>query len=259
MLNSGIYSPKEIAGLGAWYDAFDLSTLTLSPFNQVTGWADKSGNGFNLAQATTARQPTYTTSGINGRPGVLFAFQSGSTNQGCQLLSAANSLSSSVPGITAFAVLITSDKSSVSGSGSIFLTSSVGATYEMRLAYAAAVTPGDYYADGRRLAAGTVAIAQAGTASNNVAILQTGVFDYTNALLNVYAGGALMATANPMDTAGSTAATNSPLVLGSSGALQLFPLLGSIGEVIIYKRALTQTEQRRVEWYLARKWNINVV
>lgn len=52
-----------------WLDA---SSLSLSNNDPVTTWADISGNGNDLSQATASRQPTFRTSQINGLPAVQF-------------------------------------------------------------------------------------------------------------------------------------------------------------------------------------------
>ena len=50
-----------------WYDAADLSTLTLVN-GDVSEWRDKSGFGRHVSQATAANRPTYSSGGLNGRP-----------------------------------------------------------------------------------------------------------------------------------------------------------------------------------------------
>lgn len=62
--------PKTIPGLTLWLDAADASTITIA--TGVSTWKDKSGNGFNVAQATGSRQPTYTTNLQSGLPGIVF-------------------------------------------------------------------------------------------------------------------------------------------------------------------------------------------
>ena len=57
------FQPIDIDGCALWLDAADPSTLTLSGSN-VTAWADKSGNGNNATQGTSARQPTAVSTGV---------------------------------------------------------------------------------------------------------------------------------------------------------------------------------------------------
>lgn len=54
-----------------WLDAADASTITLNGIT-VSQWSDKSGNGRNVVQATASAQPTYTVSGLNGKPVLTF-------------------------------------------------------------------------------------------------------------------------------------------------------------------------------------------
>jgi hypothetical protein len=61
------FDPQDVAGLRAWYAP---DSLTVSA-GKVTAWADKSGNGFNLAQATGAKQPSVAT--LNGFQGASCA------------------------------------------------------------------------------------------------------------------------------------------------------------------------------------------
>lgn len=60
------WTPAQIA-TALWLDASDASTITLNGSN-VSSWADKSGNGRNVTQATAANQPPYSANGFNGKP-----------------------------------------------------------------------------------------------------------------------------------------------------------------------------------------------
>ena len=65
------FNPKSISGLVGWWDASDSATVTLNSGN-VSAWADKSGNGRTLSQATAANQPAYTTGAVNGRNAIVW-------------------------------------------------------------------------------------------------------------------------------------------------------------------------------------------
>lgn len=56
----------------AWYDAADASTITESS-GAVSLWADKSGNGYDLEQASASARPHYTT--LNGLGAVRHQYQ----------------------------------------------------------------------------------------------------------------------------------------------------------------------------------------
>ena len=64
------FTPKNITGLVAWFDADDASTFTLSG-TAVSEWRDKSGNGYAVSQSTGNNQPARTGT-VNGRATVDF-------------------------------------------------------------------------------------------------------------------------------------------------------------------------------------------
>lgn len=63
-------TPKTIPGLTLWLDAADPSTITI--VTGVSSIKDKSGNGFNPAQATGSKQPAYTQNLLSGLSGIVF-------------------------------------------------------------------------------------------------------------------------------------------------------------------------------------------
>ena len=65
-------APGSVSGLTCWLDgAYGISDP--SDLEAVPGWADKSGNGLDVSQATGAAMPIYhTTGGPNGLPFVEF-------------------------------------------------------------------------------------------------------------------------------------------------------------------------------------------
>lgn len=66
------FSPKDIAGLTAWFDASQITGVADGA--SLATWPDSSGNGNDATQGTAADQPTYykSTAGktINGLPAV---------------------------------------------------------------------------------------------------------------------------------------------------------------------------------------------
>lgn len=64
---------NSISGLLFWYDAADISTITISSGVSVSQWADKSGNGFHATQGTAARQPYTNTNTIAGKNVINFS------------------------------------------------------------------------------------------------------------------------------------------------------------------------------------------
>lgn len=64
------WSPASIPGLRIWQDAAQISGL--NDGDAVSSWADSSGNGLALTQATGTKQPLYKTGIFGTRPAVLF-------------------------------------------------------------------------------------------------------------------------------------------------------------------------------------------
>lgn len=58
-----VFTLASIENLFAWYDYTKADTITKDGSDLMTEWADYSGNGNNLASATT-RRPTYTADGV---------------------------------------------------------------------------------------------------------------------------------------------------------------------------------------------------
>jgi hypothetical protein len=60
------WTPASLTGLKAWYDASDTATISVSG-TAVTQWNDKSGNGYNVTQGTSANRPTSGVSTLNSK------------------------------------------------------------------------------------------------------------------------------------------------------------------------------------------------
>lgn len=85
-LQGRLWTP-EVLRPSVWFDAADLSTLTLVS-GDASEWRDKSGNGRHVSQATAARRPTYAQLGLNGRP--TLDWGSAINNKGLENLSVSN-------------------------------------------------------------------------------------------------------------------------------------------------------------------------
>lgn len=59
------FSPSDLPGLAAWYDASNAASITSSG-GAVSQWNDLSGNGWHLTQGTGSNQPTTGTRTVNG-------------------------------------------------------------------------------------------------------------------------------------------------------------------------------------------------
>ena len=71
-LQSTTFEPSFVWWLQLWLDADADYTITKDGSNKVSQWNDKSGNENHATQWTSNDQPTYSTSGMNGKPTFSF-------------------------------------------------------------------------------------------------------------------------------------------------------------------------------------------
>jgi hypothetical protein len=224
------FNPKSIAGLSAWFDALDAASITLNGAT-VSQWLDKSGSGRTLSQATAANQPSYVTSGINGKPSLEL---DGGTIQSMS----GNSNAISQP-FTMYAVA----KSDDTASNRNLLSGGTSGTPPVL-----AVNSSEFL----NLFAGANLAATSGDVKT--ASVLTGLFDGSSS-----AGrhnGSQVSSGNAGTTAFSP--TNNGLSLGTfaGGSSQRWD--GLIGEILLYSGKHTATQLAAIERYLGRKWGITV-
>jgi hypothetical protein len=64
------FSPNDISGLRAWWNAED--NITIGTGTNVNAWGDKTSNGYNL-QSSSGNRPTYESNIQNSKHGVRFS------------------------------------------------------------------------------------------------------------------------------------------------------------------------------------------
>ena len=220
--------PTDIAGCVLWLDAADVDSLTLQS-TDVQAWGDKSGNGNDVAQPRSYRQPTYVPDAINGKAVVAFDGADGLTSTATNLIGSgedytkivvarfndlgiANNLCGS-DGANGHAFYLASGSAPVVFHSGVF---EVTSTRE--------VVPGRPY-------------------------MLVGASDGTTASVHVDGrhGGSAAVTSNFVDEA---------LQIGWHNGGNF--LDGDIAEVIVFDRALTDSERRRIEVYLGEKYALDV-
>jgi len=224
----GAFQPSQISGCIVWLDAEDISTITLNGAT-VSKWDDKSGEDNHVAQATADNQPVYRAPGgvgINGKASFDYhndnlksdVFAGGPVNQ---------------PD-TVFLVI---QYDSVGGFPHPFDGRTSGEQY-----YSISSSP--YYF---RISAGS--LVGGGIASINTPYIYEAIFNEANS--SIIINGNVTGTGN--------SGTNSLTGVTIGGAYNgSFDLNGKIGEVIVYDRALTESERNQVENYLSIKWGISL-
>ncbi|HSH93314.1 MAG TPA: chitobiase/beta-hexosaminidase C-terminal domain-containing protein [Roseimicrobium sp.] len=222
------------SGLQLWLKA---DALSQAGGTAVSAWADQSGNGNDVAQATGANQPTYQTGVINGQPVVRF---NGTTQ------SMASTVAIKPANITIMAVY----RPTAAGSTPTVIGQAynAGATtgWGLRAGSAANLTP---YADLNISGTATTTSSATVTTVNTSYLLAT---TYDSVARKIYLGGVLKASTA---VSGSLAyGTVASFTVGNN--LGTNYLNGDIAEVLVYNRALSDGERQDVEAYAYAKYAV---
>jgi hypothetical protein len=223
--------PQSIAGLYAWYDVSDASKVILDTVTTTTisELSDKSGGGRHLLQGTKATQPTYTAAAQNGRAAATFA--------GGEFMTVA---SVSIP--QPFTVIGAYVGTALSGIRHVVTgTPSTGSL--------------------------AVMLSHRNATGNQGMNCGTGFFPFATVTVwnihhNIGNGSSSVVARNlgadSTGNAGAAGATSLMLGADPGGGTTTSFFIGSIGEVLIYTRALTRAERETLVNYLATRWGITV-
>lgn len=236
-LQGRLWTPDQQASIVGCWDASDLSTLTMTTGNLVTGFASKYKNANTLTAATTAR-PTWSISARNGRPGITF---NGSTTV------LKNASSTGVPTGTDAITLIAVGYANTTGQavGAIGIgTKSTGALRGVGKA-----TQSTY---------SNVAIAQI----YGTDILSTNAWYQTDAIVSgIFPSGSsptVVVSVNGVDASASVSVNSiGSTAIGIGGyPTGTYFYTGIIQECLMFSEALSSYSRRLVEGYAAWKWGI---
>lgn len=240
------FDPRSIDGCGVWFDATDISTLTFNGSN-VSEWRSKADGGVVASQGTAASQPTWTT--VDGWGSVP---TSGSIGVGLSFNAAGLNLARNVSGLSVFLAHRTA---SVANQVPFALSrNDINNSVRAMVGIGFTQSAGLFEAGGRRIDGGSYVQTSAGTAVTNKKYVQSAVFDHQRAVLLLYLNGAMIAANRSWQTQGNTVDTASlgGGVLGSS----VGHYIGSLAEVLVYRRPLPQPEWAAVDEYLRIKWGV---
>jgi hypothetical protein len=238
------FDPRTIAGLEAWWDASDASTVTLNSGN-VSQWRDKSGKGVNLTQGTAADQPAYSTSTntINGRNTITYS------PVGDRLINTAVTVTQPV----------------------IFSVFRVRSGYSISAANAPIVFDSFSSANDRHVhtflenSTSTILYSRSSANAANRASITTGsfgtVFVTTCESLatghNIYVNGSV-GTAATAGTNGLTGISVGNLRGNPSPIDANYTFDGQICELLIYSSAFSAAQRQTVERWLGARWGVTV-
>jgi hypothetical protein len=226
MVTTAEFSPTSISDLHGWYDCSDLTTITKDGSDRVSQIDDKSGNNFDLVQATASKQPLWVDDGQNGIDTVDFAGDRTIQVDWTDI---------SQPVTIAIACR---SPASTSSEGRIWdgYTDSMG-----------------FYNEAPIIGGNMNIFAPSGVGYSKVGFVSvweyfTNIYDTTSSIAR--AGGVQQATGN-VGTNQSKGITLSSSRNESAGMGQII-----CGEVTIYDKAVSGTELTDLETYLKDKWGL---
>jgi hypothetical protein len=224
------FNPRSIAGIEAWWDFSDLSTLTID--TGISAVADKSGNGYNATQSTGGNQPLSSGNQRNGRAVADF------DGNGDRLQTA--NISADLPAFSSFVAL------SVRTLGQFSFGRIWTRNDNQR---AKLVSSSSQFSLGQ---GGAVVQATTTGIVLNDWFYITGTSTGGNSGTYGYRVNGLTQSLSSTSASTSSVASN-PYVIGNrTDGGRTFD--GRIGEILIYNRVLSAAEIAKVETYLAKKW-----
>jgi len=221
------FSPLDVDGLSLWLDAADQTTLALSGSN-VSQWRDKSGNGNNGTQGTTAQQPTYASNALSfvASSSTVMALPNNTIPSGNSEYSVFVVLRPLTTGLSVF--LFSGNAATNEANG--FYSGATSGTQFQNYWFTNAVTGGSF-------SSGTRILIEFTYAQNSfVYIYQNGVLQASNAL------------------SGRNSGTGNNFIGGEVGR-SIYSTC-ELNEIIVYRTNLRDTARQQVEGYLAAKWGL---
>jgi len=222
------FLPPQVGNLLIWQRA-DMG-ITLSGSN-VSGWADQSGNGYNLTQGTPARRPVYNSTDA--------AYGSQATIQ-CAASAVQYMVNSGAPSSAQpFTTIIVGESTSGAGQQQFFGDGGTNTTGPFWTGSAWA-----YYAG-----VASVVSSNVSRAPHVFAVV------FNGASSALYIDGSQTAIAN--GSAGANGFGSAPpLIVGSDGVAE--HLNGKIAEFLVYSAALTPSQRKSIFTYLGARYGIAV-
>jgi hypothetical protein len=239
-LNNAAFLPTSIPGCQLWLDAADISTLyqntagttpVTAAGQQIQYWKDKSGNARNATSSDTAM--SYNTSGIR-YPSIYFT---GGQATGFQVNVAVRD-STYFFVVNNAAAPLNDVRVYNSHNGTIHLKQNWWFnTYRTQVDYAGIAGP------------------QGPDNTSGVTLVMTRQDTSSTGLLSAWQTGTSIGSTTASAVIGETFTS---FVLGTDNGGSSFPMIGYMGEVIVYNSVLSTAQRQQVEGYLAWKWGLQV-
>lgn len=249
---STLYDPLNMTGLAIWHDAADLSSMDIVN-DQITVWADKSGNDNHLGPVAGEVLPSVGSNLQNGRTGVFFDYTE-------KAMLESNYTAASDGSLSGFVVAKRVDGSTAYGGGSVYksilsIGRPDGSSEEI----------GKFNIAEDRDSGKPLTTAHKVAANNNASgLLADGKAHILTSILNYGAEFYLAASADGVleeqdDCTGIAVADElTPLQVGGSTTAGSRRFWGTIYEILLFERVLEAAEIRTIETYLSTKWGIAI-
>lgn len=228
-----------------WLDATDAATITDAGSGAVSAWADKSSSGLTFTQATGTNRPTTGIRTINGLNVLNF---DGSND----VLTGGDVLDLGTADFTTFTVLEIDLATARADHvwGKIEGPPSYVKGYGLQMVASGSVRFRSY------MHTGSVQSSPGGARPpTSTPQLATGRLARASAH-QFRVNGSAVAAISSTSTVGVDVTTAADFMIGFSTAAGAAYFDGAIGEIIVYHRALTDSERDQVEAYLIGKWNL---
>jgi len=225
------FTPATISNLKSWYDATQGITLV---GGEVDQWADQSGNGYTLTAPTSSERPNYSAYTLNSLP--LLSSAAG----GKKLSRNTYGLNSTISGATIYVIgtLLgggqTYERLVTGGFSNQFWIGKDATNQAIQGAYQANVSP-----------YGSIVSITYGT---YYTICLSGTTSESNVILNDTTAGTVF-TYNPDYSDQGFA-----IFANAGGEGTYTDGRGAVGEIIVYDKTVTSTENTTITRYLRNKW-----
>jgi uncharacterized repeat protein (TIGR01451 family) len=228
--------PTTVSGLALWLDAADSPTIAQLG-GRISRWSDKSGFGNHAVQATSGLQPLYQAAGINGKGAVSFD----GADDYLEIPEDA-SLDAAHPTLL---VVVQPSTANLGNSPVALAKQPMGGAYQITMD--AAGTPVALVnIDGQ-----TSSTSDMGPVTGSAEVWSVRHDGQTLRMRrNMWAS-----EGSPV-AVGSVQTTSGPLRIGGGDGGSVSALAGSIAEVLLYNRTLSEAELRSLEDYLGWKYGI---
>ncbi len=247
---SVLYDPLEMAGLAAWYDGADESTLNVVN-DQITVWQDKSGNNYHLGPVAGEALPSVSGNLQNGRSGVFFDYTLKEMLE-CNYTAAADG------SLSTFIVAKRVDGTTSYGGGSAYknllsIGRPDGTSVETgKINVTENRDNGSIRCNAHKVASDN---SPDGFMLDGKAHIISNILTYGD---DFSLEGRADGVQGELDARTSVAVANelTPLQIGGSTSASSRRFWGTIYEVLLFKRSLTSADILKIETYLSAKWAV---